>query len=181
LLVDSLPLSLAAGCAGSVFAASAVWPFAGCVPSAAGVVVAAGAFGSAAAVGGAAALGSESVVAGASVAGASTVDPPAAPLPGVATSITAVLPAGLEPPAPAIRVWPPPVKTSPSETDSVSGCICGAPFRAATTTPAADGTQPANGQTADAAKTDPAQPAANDKGKESTSKKKKGIKKIIPW
>ena len=52
---------------------------------------------------------------------------------------------------------------------------------AATTTPAADGTQPANGQTADAAKTDPAQHAANDKGKESTSKKKKGIKKIIPW
>jgi len=34
---------------------------------------------------------------------------------------------------------------------------------------------------ADAAKTDAPQPAANDKGKESTSKKKKGIKKIIPW
>ena len=48
-------------------------------------------------------------------------------------------------------------------------------------TPAADATQPANGQTADAAKTDAAQPAANDKSKESTSKKKKGIKKIIPW
>jgi hypothetical protein len=52
---------------------------------------------------------------------------------------------------------------------------------AATTTPAADAAQPANGPAADAAKTDPAQPAANDKGKESTSKKKKGIKKIIPW
>jgi len=52
---------------------------------------------------------------------------------------------------------------------------------AAANTPAADATQPANGQTADAAKTDAAQPAANDKGKESTSKKKKGIKKIIPW
>src|SRR5882724_505409 len=107
LLVDSLPLSLVAGCAASVFAASAAGVFA------------AGVFGSAAAaVGGAAAFGSESVVAGcASVAGASTVDPPAAPLPGVATSMTAVLPAGLEPPA-AIRVWPPPVRTSPSETDS---------------------------------------------------------------
>ena len=36
---------------------------------------------------------------------------------------------------------------------------------------------------APAAATTPAaaQPAANDKGKESTSKKKKGIKKIIPW
>ena len=52
---------------------------------------------------------------------------------------------------------------------------------AATTAPAADATQPANGQTADATKTDAAQPATSDKGKESTSKKKKGIKKIIPW
>src|SRR5256885_1141665 len=87
LLVDSVPLSLAAGCAASVFAASA-----------AGAVAAAGAFGSASAeADGAAAFGSESVVAGcASVAGTSTVDPPAAPLPGVATSMTAVLPAGLE-------------------------------------------------------------------------------------
>ncbi len=49
-----------------------------------------------------------------------------------------------------------------------------------TTTPAADGTQAANGQTADAAKTDDSKPAATN-GKESTSKKKKGIKKIIPW
>src|SRR5260221_10224143 len=119
LLVDSLPLSVAAGC----------------VASSAGVVTAAGVFGSeAAAVGGAAAFGSESVVAGCpSVAGASTVDPPAAPLPGVATSMTAVLPTGLEPPAPAIRACPPPpVKTSPREVESVSGCICGGPLRAAT-------------------------------------------------
>src|SRR5882724_10379645 len=125
LLVDSLPLSLVAGCAASVFAASA-----------AGVFAAADAFGSAAAaVGGAAAFGSGSVVAGcASVAGASTVDPPAAPLPGVATSMTAVLPAGLEPPAPAIRACPPPpVRTSLREPDSVSGCSGGGPFRAATT------------------------------------------------
>src|SRR5256885_12462271 len=125
LLVDSLPLSLAAGCAASVFAASA-----------AGAVAAAGAFGSASAeADGAAAFGSESVVAGcASVAGTSTVDPPAAPLPGVATSMTAVLPAGLEPPAPAIRACPPPpVRTSLREADSVSGCIWGGPFLAATT------------------------------------------------
>jgi len=50
-----------------------------------------------------------------------------------------------------------------------------------TTTPAADATQSPNGQTADAAKTDESKPAATDKSKESTSKKKKGIKKIIPW
>lgn len=49
------------------------------------------------------------------------------------------------------------------------------------TTPAADATQSPNGQTADAAKTDGSKPAATDKSKESTSKKKKGIKKIIPW
>jgi outer membrane protein assembly factor BamD len=50
------------------------------------------------------------------------------------------------------------------------------------TTPAADGTQPANGQSADAAKpADGSQTPANSNGKESTSKKKKGIKKIIPW
>ena len=81
-----------------------------------------------------------------------------------------------------------PAADAPATTDSdpnaaapptAAGADPNAP--AATTTPAADATQPANGQTADAAKTDPAQPAANDKGKESTSKKKKGIKKIIPW
>ncbi len=49
-----------------------------------------------------------------------------------------------------------------------------------TAAPAADGSQPAAGQTADAAKTDDSKPAATN-GKESTSKKKKGIKKIIPW
>jgi len=50
------------------------------------------------------------------------------------------------------------------------------------TAPAADGAQPANGQS-DATK--PAdgsqQTPASTSGKESTSKKKKGIKKIIPW
>jgi len=53
---------------------------------------------------------------------------------------------------------------------------------ATTATPAADGSQPANGQSADATKTDgTAQTPAATNGKESTSKKKKGIKKIIPW
>jgi outer membrane protein assembly factor BamD len=51
------------------------------------------------------------------------------------------------------------------------------------TTPAADGTQqPANGQSTDGTKSaDGTQTPANTNGKESTSKKKKGIKKIIPW
>jgi outer membrane protein assembly factor BamD len=47
--------------------------------------------------------------------------------------------------------------------------------------PATDGTQPTTGQTTDAAKpADGTQTPANN-SKESTSKKKKGIKKIIPW
>jgi outer membrane protein assembly factor BamD len=51
-----------------------------------------------------------------------------------------------------------------------------------TTAPAADGTQPAAGQTADATKpADGTQTPASTTGKESTSKKKKGIKKLIPW
>ncbi|MBS1841738.1 MAG: outer membrane protein assembly factor BamD [Acidobacteria bacterium] len=51
------------------------------------------------------------------------------------------------------------------------------------TTPATDGTQPASGQpSADGTKPpDGSQTPANSNGKESTSKKKKGIKKIIPW
>src|SRR5262249_47338196 len=49
-----------------------------------------------------------------------------------------------------------------------------------TAPPATDATQNANGQTADATKTDASQSTDN-KGKESTSKKKKGLKKIIPW
>lgn len=64
--------------------------------------------------------------------------------------------------------------TAPPAADSANSTAAGA-------TPAADGSQPANGQTADAAKTDGSKPAANNNGKESTSKKKKGIKKIIPW
>jgi outer membrane protein assembly factor BamD len=49
-----------------------------------------------------------------------------------------------------------------------------------TATPPADATQPTSGQTSDVAKSDDSKPAATT-GKESTSKKKKGIKKIIPW
>jgi outer membrane protein assembly factor BamD len=47
--------------------------------------------------------------------------------------------------------------------------------------PATDPAQTANGQTADTPKTDGTQNSDNGKGKESTSKKKKGLKKIIPW
>ena len=47
--------------------------------------------------------------------------------------------------------------------------------------PATDPAQTANGQTADAPKTDGTQNSDNSKGKESSSKKKKGLKKIIPW
>jgi outer membrane protein assembly factor BamD len=62
-----------------------------------------------------------------------------------------------------------------------------APPAAGTSTEAtaagADGTQPVNAQSADATKpADGTQQApASTSGKESTSKKKKGIKKIIPW
>jgi hypothetical protein len=75
----------------------------------------------------------------------------------------------------------PAADAQPASTDSDPNAATDPNAPAATTTPAADGAQPAGGQTADTAKTDPAKPAANDKGKESTSKKKKGIKKIIPW
>lgn len=83
--------------------------------------------------------------------------------------------------APATDAQPAPTDSDPNAATPPAAAATDANAPAATTTPAADGTQPASGQTADAAKTDPAQPAANDKGKESTSKKKKGIKKIIPW
>jgi len=83
--------------------------------------------------------------------------------------------------APAADAQPAPTDSDPNAATPPAAAATDPNAPAATTTPAADGTQPASGQTADTAKTDPAQPAANDKGKESTSKKKKGIKKIIPW
>ena len=63
---------------------------------------------------------------------------------------------------------------NPPAADNVNG-------NAANSTASPDGSQPANGPAADAAKPDDAKPAAANNGKESTSKKKKGIKKIIPW
>jgi len=64
-----------------------------------------------------------------------------------------------------------------------SGTPAAAGSSADATGAATDGTQPANGQPG-AVGTKPAdgsQPPATTNGKESTSKKKKGIKKIIPW
>lgn len=63
---------------------------------------------------------------------------------------------------------------NPSSPDNANG-------NTANSTATPDGSQPANGAAVDAAKTDDAKPAATNNGKESTSKKKKGIKKIIPW
>jgi outer membrane protein assembly factor BamD len=71
--------------------------------------------------------------------------------------------------------------TTDSDPNAATPPAADANAPAAATTPAADASQTASGQTADAAKTDGTQPAATNKGKESTSKKKKGIKKIIPW
>jgi outer membrane protein assembly factor BamD len=65
---------------------------------------------------------------------------------------------------------------NPPAADSANGTAGGA-----ATTPAADGTQNQNGRGANAAKTDGSHAPANNNGKESTSKKKKGLKKIIPW
>lgn len=77
-----------------------------------------------------------------------------------------------------------PNATTPPPSDSTTP----APNSGATTdanvstaeAPAADATQNTNGQSADASKTDVTQ-NPDSKGKESTSKKKKGLKKIIPW
>ena len=71
--------------------------------------------------------------------------------------------------------------TTDSDPNAAAAPAADANAPAAATTPAADASQPAEGQTADAAKTDGTQPATTDKGKESTSKKKKGIKKLVPW
>jgi outer membrane protein assembly factor BamD len=71
---------------------------------------------------------------------------------------------------------------APADSNPAPGTSTDASGTANSATPAADGTQPANGQSADATKpADGTQPPANSNGKESTSKKKKGIKKIIPW
>ncbi|HWY44241.1 MAG TPA: outer membrane protein assembly factor BamD [Candidatus Sulfotelmatobacter sp.] len=71
---------------------------------------------------------------------------------------------------------------APPATDSTATPAAGATATdasgaAGTGTAATDPAQPASGQSADTSKTD----AGKDNGKESTSKKKKGIKKIVPW
>jgi outer membrane protein assembly factor BamD len=71
---------------------------------------------------------------------------------------------------------------APPATDSTATPAAGvtatdASGAAGTGTAATDPAQPASGQSADGSKTD----ADKNNGKESTSKKKKGIKKIVPW
>jgi hypothetical protein len=77
-----------------------------------------------------------------------------------------------------------PNATTPPSSDATSTAPAGgtnadANGSAAPSTPATDSAT-ANGQSADGQKTDASQ-NKDDKGKESTSKKKKGLKKIIPW
>jgi hypothetical protein len=72
----------------------------------------------------------------------------------------------------------PAADAQPASTDSDPNTAT--PPTADANAPAA-ATTPATTPAADATRTDGTQPGANDKGKESTSKKKKGIKKIIPW
>lgn len=76
----------------------------------------------------------------------------------------------------------PAADSQPATTGSSDPNASGAPpSDSSANTPAADVPQPPAAQAADAAKTDDTKPAAATNGKESTSKKKKGIKKIIPW
>src|SRR6516164_7756862 len=147
LLVESLPeslLLLSAGLAfGSVEAAESELvpePAAG-----AGSLPAAGAAGLAVAPAGAALSAAGAAVspeelfdspAGAAlvvvpVSPVSTVEPPVAPVPGVAISTTAVLPGALLPPPTPICALPPPVSTSADSAPSDSGSIFGAPVFAA--------------------------------------------------
>jgi len=82
--------------------------------------------------------------------------------------------------APDPNAAAPPASDSTTATAPANGTATDANGPAAAGAPATDSTQNANGQSADAAKTDATQ-SQDGKGKESTSKKKKGLKKIIPW
>ncbi len=73
-----------------------------------------------------------------------------------------------------------PPSSDPTSTAPAGGTAPDANGSTASSTPATDPAQAANGQNADSQKTDGSQ-NSSDKGKESTSKKKKGLKKIIPW
>jgi outer membrane protein assembly factor BamD len=107
----------------------------------------------------------EVVTPGTGAAGGSTVDAPADSQP--ATSDPNANGTAGAPPADSTATE----GTSPDASAATNGA-----------TPAADGTQPANGQSTDGTKpADGTQAPASNNGKESTSKKKKGIKKIIPW
>jgi len=74
----------------------------------------------------------------------------------------------------------PPTTDSTTTTAPANGTATDANGPATAGAPSTDSTQNANGQSADVAKTD-ANQSQDSKGKESTSKKKKGLKKIIPW
>ncbi|HWZ98822.1 MAG TPA: outer membrane protein assembly factor BamD [Candidatus Dormibacteraeota bacterium] len=103
---------------------------------------------------------------GTGASGGSTVEAPADSQPGTTTT------------DPNASGAPPADSTS---TAAPTGNSTDANGTANPAAPATDGTQPTTGQTTDAAKpADGTQTPANN-SKESTSKKKKGIKKIIPW
>jgi len=96
----------------------------------------------------------------------------------VETPATDSQPATTEPSDPNASGAPPSDAAATSNPPAAAG---GTDAGTANSTAAADATQSANGQSADSAKADGSKPAAASNGKESTSKKKKGIKKIIPW
>jgi len=100
---------------------------------------------------------------GSGASGGSTVEAPADSQPGSGSDPNSTTPPSTHSNAPA---------ATGTGTDASSS--------AASSTPATDPAQTANGQNGDAPKTDGSQNSDN-KGRESSSKKKKGLKKIIPW
>ena len=99
---------------------------------------------------------------GTGASGGSTVEAPADSQPGDGADPNSATPPSSDPNTPA---------TGPGTDTNGSS---------ASSTRATDSAQTANGQNGDTQKADGSQ-NNNDKGKESSSKKKKGLKKIIPW
>jgi len=99
-------------------------------------------------------------------------------VPGSGDANTANPPAAADPNAPATEgTAPAPADPPAADAANSSSSVTGTTPSAAAATPASDATQ-----TADAAKTDGAQSGTNtDDSKESSSKKKKGLRKIVPW
>jgi len=99
-------------------------------------------------------------------------------VPGSGDANTANPPAAADPNAPAAEgAAPAPADPPAADAANSSSSVTGTTPSAATAAPASDATQ-----TADAAKTDGTQGSTNaDDSKESSSKKKKGLRKIVPW